>query len=151
MTDVNGFDGWVPQRTGPWIALDCGVLRGKRLRGLPAAAKLLYVACALHCGDELTDGFVADDALPQVFLEAGAGPDDMHALQAKGLARRDESQDGWVLPDFLDWNPPRAWWEHKRDNARERQNRHREKNRAANAERARRMADALAAQLGDGR
>lgn len=107
-------------RDGPWIALDVGLLRHRKLEELGRAApRLLYIACLLHCGDELTDGYVRAGAMPRLLAEAGARRGgracDVTALERAGLL--EPVDDGWMIPSYLDWNPSRAWWEKQRDSA----------------------------------
>lgn len=106
---------WRPNRTGPWAALDAGLLRNAKLERLPrASCGLLYVACVLHCADELTDGFVPAAAMRRLLLAAHAKRPDVVELVASGLLVEREDASGWDVHGYLEWNPPRAYWEHQK-------------------------------------
>lgn len=120
---------WRPNRDGSWAALDVGMLRNRKTRGLTAAQALLYVAGILHCADELTDGEIARNVLPQLRLESRARPSDVAHLVDSGLWV--ETPGGWSVVGYLDWNPPKQWWEGRRKANARRQAEWRDRNRAA--------------------
>lgn len=137
------MDGWRPARDTPYVAVSTAFLRSRKMRSLTPQQKLLYLAGLLHCGDELTDGFVSADVLPMLHVEAGSSPDDEAALVATGLwkrhvvrggkgggSRSDKGGDGgFDVPGFTAWNPPRQHVKAKHEQNAQRQqawrNRHR--------------------------
>ena len=113
---------WRASRSGPWAAVDAGLLRHPKVERLHRAqARLLYLALILHCADELTDGLVSDACLPRLMQSTGARRPDLEALENVGLISResDENLTGicgeWRVNGYLDWNPSRAHWERQRE------------------------------------
>lgn len=124
---------WSPAvRPGAWAAVDTGLLRHRKLAGLKGRADVLYLACVLHCADDLTDGRVRSSAAARLLAEARARRADFDHLVAAGALEVAEDGDGWTVPGYLEWNPPRAWWDRKRELGRERQKRFREAARRKN-------------------
>lgn len=119
---------WTPRRDGPWVALDVGLLRNRKLSDISTPAVLLYIACLMHCGDELTDGHVRAGALRWILGEARATRKHLHELERGGLLEPVDG--GHTIPDYLEWNPSRAWWERKREHERERKAEYRRRQRA---------------------
>lgn len=120
---------WRPNRTGPWAAVDAGLLRNPKVAALRPPARWLYVAGILHCADELTDGRIARHALPRLLLEAGARRPNIAELEAAGLWEAEP--DGWAVRDYLAWNPPKTHWESQRKRNAEKQSAWRERQRQA--------------------
>lgn len=118
-------------RQGPWIALSCGLLRHPKLRKVDPTARLLYIAGVLHCGDELTDGLIERDSLPFLWPLIGVTPREgghlVKQLQNAALWHPAENVDGWIVNDYLDWNPDRKSWERQRELNANRQAKHRAK------------------------
>lgn len=120
---------WSPAvRPGAWAAVDTGLLRHRKMAGLRGPAVVLYLACVLHCAEELTDGRVREHAVRRLLLEARARRSDFAQLVDAGLLELDPDGDGWTVGSYLEWNPPRQWWDKKRAQGRERQQRYREAN-----------------------
>ena len=123
---------WSARRPGPWIALDCGLFRHRKLENLDARSALLWIAALLHCGDELTDGHVSTAAMRRLHVETRSSSRHTGLLVAAGLL---EGDGPWNIPGYLDWNPPREHVELKRAQGAERTRQHRAKRRAQDPER----------------
>lgn len=85
----------------------------------------LWVAAVMHCNRYLTDGFVSDRALPTL-QPRPISPARAHKLARElcearvtedgpGLFLRDEARGGYVVHDFLSWNPAKSQVESKRE------------------------------------
>lgn len=103
---------WKARRPGPWIALDCGIFRHRKLENLNARSALLWIALLCHCGDELTDGHVSTAAMRRLLIEVRASSRHVGELRAAGLL---EGHGPWEIPAYLEWNPPRDHVQAKRD------------------------------------
>lgn len=66
---------------------------------LPAMG--LWVLCGVYCSKHLTDGFV-----PRKVVRMYRGERLARLLEAAGLFK--PAPDGWILHDYLDWNPSRV-------------------------------------------
>lgn len=119
------------RKPGQWAAIDCGLLRNFKVKVLRnPAQRLLYLASILHVADELTDGYISEEALPQLLLEAGCGNrSHVKYLVKAGLWIPDKHK-GWWVRDYLDYNPPKTYWEARREANRTKQADLRERQRA---------------------
>lgn len=122
-------DTWRPRRDGPWVAVDCGLFRHRKVEGLSAQAFRLLIALWCHCGDELTDGHVSTRAMRRLRVEARSPASALQELYDAGLL---EGHGPWEVPGYLDWNPPRAHVEARRAATRDRVARHRAHKRTGN-------------------
>lgn len=105
---------WTPRRDGPWVALDVGLARHRKVEGLSAPAFRLYIVCLCHCGDELTDGAIRPSSVRRLLAEAGTTMRHARELEDAELLKPDKAG-GYTVPGYLDWNPSRAWWERRRE------------------------------------
>lgn len=88
-----------------WIRLDDTFAHNPKVTQAGPAAAMLYVGSLCHCGRNLTDGFIAT---PDVLLLA-AVPNPVRLakrLVEVGLWARVDG--GYVIPDYLEFNPSRA-------------------------------------------
>lgn len=105
----------------PWLRLDDGILDNRKIAGLSAAGFALYVAAIVHCGRNLTNGFIPEAALPRLLSPA---EDDaqyartIRALIAHGLLETCEG--GYRVHDYLKYNPSRRQVLRERAAARQR-------------------------------
>ena len=74
--------------------------------GLSHRAFRLHITALCYCAQNLTDGLIAKDALPVVGAVAGKGRALTDELEAAGVWR--SVPEGWVMHDYLDWNPSRT-------------------------------------------
>jgi len=91
----------------------------------------LWCASIMYCNQYSTDGFVPDVALATEVLPCPIAPKKAKALaqrlsqakvspDGKAMFSRDEKRGGWIVNDFLDWNPSKFQVESKRKKDRDR-------------------------------
>ena len=88
-----------------WARLDDGLFENTKFLGLSRAAKLLYIAGLVHCARQLTDGHIERGAVKIVRAMAGSGP--KHAEELVGVGLWNVNGAGYVVHDFLEYNPSR--------------------------------------------
>lgn len=102
-----------------WVKLDDGFPNSPKVDRLSDKAKLLYVAGLCYCGRNLTDGVLTTGkAVKIVLAEVGAKPRHVTELHEAGLW--DRMVDGWLVHDYLDYNPSREKVLEERRKARDR-------------------------------
>jgi hypothetical protein len=90
-----------------YLLLDDAYGGHQKISGLPVHAKWLHTCALLHCAEKLTDGVVTRHALQIVAATAEIRPGKhVQSLVARGLW--DETEDGWIIHDYLDHNPSAA-------------------------------------------
>ena len=99
--------------TMPWIRLEAGIAQNPKMLDLVGRkahrAALGYVFGLAYCGAQETDGYIPRAALPFLHLT----PKDAAALVAVGLW--DATEGGWLVPDWLDYQPSRLTIDAKRE------------------------------------
>jgi len=88
-----------------WARLDDRFPNHPKVLALNNAEFRLHVSAICYCCDQLTDGHVAScvpKSLPSA-PRAGRLLDAIRNLERVGLW--DRTDDGWIVHDFLDWNP----------------------------------------------
>lgn len=109
-----------------WIRLDDGFPRHRRVQelGRDVVAKWLHIVALCYCGEHLTDGLVDEIALRSIINDADIPPSAARRcipkLVAAGLWIEHESRSGWLIRDYLDYNPTRASVKAKREQAKDR-------------------------------
>lgn len=111
----------------PWVKLDDQIMRNPKVRGISRDAFALHVAGLCYCATALTDGRIPDRDLPLVAAEALAPESSASDLEKADLWER--TDDGWMIHDYLDYQPSRADVMDDRRKARERKQRQRSKDR----------------------
>lgn len=112
-----------------WVRLDDGFPRHRKVRELrrDVVAKWLHVVALCHCAEHLTDGLVDEIALEQIIADAGipvsAAKRAVPKLVECGLWIEHTERDGYLICDFLEYNPTRDEVKRKREEARERMQR----------------------------
>lgn len=102
-----------------WVKIDDNFPDHPRVVGLCDSAFRTHIAALCYAARYLTDGHIPSSALRSI------GPRKASAeLEAAGLWTRTDH--GWVIRDFLDYNPSRDEVEGKREAARKRVARARE-------------------------
>lgn len=111
-----------------WLRLDDGFPRHRKVRRLSHVAFRLHVSAMCWCAEQLTDGLILATEI-----------DDVSDLSAKELAKAlpeltsrglwDTRADGWVIHDYLDYNPSREKVLAEREAAAVRQAAYRDKKR----------------------
>lgn len=99
-----------------WVALDDSIFYNRKVVQCDPGAKLLYVVGLVYCGHQLTDGFIAYEALP--LLAGMAGTDlaiaKQNASKLVSIGLWDATADQWHVPDYLDYNPSKEQVLHKK-------------------------------------
>jgi hypothetical protein len=102
-----------------WSKLDDGFLSNPKILALGIPARWVYVSSIVYANAHLTDGFVPDAAFPSLALGAD-DPDGILSELTRILPRTEHSlwepvEGGWMIHDFLDYNPSRKAVEAKRE------------------------------------
>lgn len=90
-----------------WTKLDDGFWSNPKVTQVGLAGAGAYARCLSYCGDQETDGKVPADIARYI-----GTPAVFKRLVDAGLMRRNGS--GFVIPDYLDFNPSRETLERKR-------------------------------------
>lgn len=112
----------------PWARFDDRFPSNRKIRKLSDAAFRLYVSAVCWSGENLTDGFVADDDL--MIVSDVRDPE----TAAEELVRRElweQVAGGWLIHDYFDYNPRAAQVKAEREAKSARQQRWRENKRSA--------------------
>lgn len=111
-----------------WVKLDDSFAGHAKIRALSHPAFRLHVAALCHCAQHLTDGLVSRLALTSVGANANLS---RPGAIAKTLVREglwEEATEGFMIHDYLDYNPGKAEIREKRAATAERNRRWRTKN-----------------------
>lgn len=109
-----------------WVRLDDGFPRHRKVQelGRDIAAKWLHVVALCYCGEHLTDGLVDEIALRTIINDAdipvSAARRVIPKLVETGLWITHEERSGWLIRDYLDYNPSASSVREKREQARDR-------------------------------
>lgn len=106
----------------PWVKLDDRFPSHRKIALLSDRAFRLHVSALCWCAENLTDGHITDRELPLVAKIRGMKAT-AKALEDAGLWDRVEG--GWIVHDYLDYNPSREQVLAERKKNAERQERHR--------------------------
>jgi hypothetical protein len=113
----------------PWVKIETGYLSHPKIIELHPKVVLLHLASILWTAEQLTDGFVPDRALIDLSSRADLTPNRRRWAAGQLVDRGlwDELPGGWHVHDFERHNrtSTRAFVEHERELARERQTKHR--------------------------
>lgn len=92
-----------------WLKLDDQIFLNRKVAQCDSDAKLLYIVGLTYCANQLTDGFIPEATLP--LLAGMAGLDWQIAKQSAGklldVCLWSATQNGWQIPDYLEYNPSR--------------------------------------------
>ena len=91
-----------------WVKLDDQFWSNPKVQLLGNEAAGAYARMLSYCGAHLTDGLVSEDAARFI-----AKPKLIERLVAAQFIERADG--GWLIPDFLDFNPSREQIEAKRE------------------------------------
>jgi hypothetical protein len=90
-----------------WVRLDDQAPRNEKILRAGPAASWLWVCGIAHAQSQLTDGFISEVALPLIGVKGHALAKRLaEDLVAAGLFDRADS--GYLVHDYLDYNPSRA-------------------------------------------
>jgi hypothetical protein len=104
-----------------WVKLDDQFFANPKVIELPKDAKLLYIAGLTYCAAQLTDGLISPAALRMVAAMVQVNTKQAAALVTAGLWEREG--DGYLVHDYLEYNPSGETVRAERAAARERMRR----------------------------
>lgn len=108
-----------------WLKVDDKLPRNPKILAGDIETAWYFVCAMTHCAEQLTDGFIARSAVPLVAPHITDPQSVADRCVTLGLFRQVE--DGYWIPDYLEYNPSREQVMAKREADRERQNRRRGK------------------------
>jgi hypothetical protein len=88
----------------PWVRLDDRFPSHRKVALLSDRAFRLHVSAICWCAENLTDGHISDRELPLVAHMRGVKAT---AQQLQNAGLWDRTDDGWMIHDYLDYNPSR--------------------------------------------
>ncbi|MFF5609303.1 hypothetical protein ACFY65_23430 [Streptomyces cellulosae] len=88
----------------PWVKLDDRFPSHRKIALLSDRAFRLHVSAICWCAENLTDGRISDRELALVTRVRGVKTT---AKQLEDAGLWDRTEDGWVIHDYLDYNPSR--------------------------------------------
>lgn len=125
----------------PWVRFDDQFPANRKVEALSDPAFRLHVSAIFWCARNLTDGWVPQNdldmaaprtsRLPEKLVHQQLVPRDL--WHAPGHTCKDclDPPDGWVIHDYLEFQPSKAQVEKERSDARERQRRWRDQHKRA--------------------
>jgi hypothetical protein len=100
-----------------WLKLDDQIFYNRKVAQCDAETKLLYIVGLTYCANQLTDGFIPEATLP--LLAGMAGIEWQIAKQSASklldICLWFATENGWQIPDYLDYNPSKEQVLHNRD------------------------------------
>lgn len=87
----------------PWVRIDDDFHGHPKVLAAGLAGAGLYTRALSYCGKYLTDGYVPDTWVAAAI--AGERRDTPRRVEAAGLWQRAPDGRGWLIPDFLEFNP----------------------------------------------
>lgn len=83
-----------------WVKLDDKFWANPKVQAVGNEAAGAFARMLSFCGDHLTDG-----KIPEPTAQFIAGPETLDVLEGHGFIERNGS--GYIVPEFLDFNPTR--------------------------------------------
>ncbi len=108
-----------------YVPLDVGFSRDPKVRRAGTASELLFVRALAYVKDAETDGIVPRDDLPAIGVRLRNLDESVAALVREGLW--EEHPDGWLISAWHVWNEPMEAIDRRRQLARNRQTRKRQR------------------------
>lgn len=105
----------------PWARLDDGFPENDKVENLTDRSFRLHVTAICYCARNLTDGFVSPKALKVCALIAGNGRPGRNVQELIDSGLWEEFEDGWLINDYLEYNPTAEDVKEERRKNRERQ------------------------------
>ena len=111
----------------PYLLIDDGMAENPKIAGLSDKAFRLWITSLLYCARNLTNGAISEIAIRSLapICQIAKPLAVVRALVEAGLFEKTDT--GWVIHDYLDYNPSRADLSEKRRLSRERQKKYRGK------------------------
>lgn len=92
----------------PWVRIDEDFYLHPKVRKAGTDAMALHVAALCYCNHYLTDGYLPSTVLPSLLLfEHGQQPEDV-ARRLVEAGMWEKAPGGYVIHDYLDYQPSRA-------------------------------------------
>lgn len=104
-----------------WVKLDDDFFDNPKTGPLSKGTKLLYLAGLTYCAKSLTDGKIDARGVKVVRALAEAGTQAVAELETSG--RWEKNGSGYIVHDWLEYNPPAAKVLAQREAAKERMKR----------------------------
>lgn len=121
----------------PWVRFDDQFPANRKVEALSDPTFRLHVSAIFWCARNLTDGWVPQNDLDMAAPRTSRSPEKLvhQQLVPRGLWHppghgcKDcvDPPDGWIIHDYLEFQPSKAQVEKERADARERQRRHRKR------------------------
>jgi hypothetical protein len=108
-----------------WVAIDDGFVEHRKVDGLSDRSFRLHIAALCYCGRNLTDGVLTERAVKVVRAIVSGSPRHVRELAAVGLWL--DTDDGYQVKDYLEYNPSAEQVIERREKAKERMRRSRER------------------------
>lgn len=100
-----------------WLKVDDQIFLNRKVAQCDAETKLLYIVGLTYCANQLTDGFIPEATLP--LLAGMAGIDWQIAKQSASklldVCLWFATDNGWQIPDYLEYNPSKEQVLHNRE------------------------------------
>jgi len=100
-----------------WLKLDDQIFYNRKVAQCDTETKMLYIVGLTYCANQLTDGFIPEATLP--LLAGMAGIDWQIAKQSASklldVCLWFATDNGWQIPDYLDYNPSKEQVLHNRE------------------------------------
>lgn len=106
-----------------WLKVDDKLPRNPKIIAGDVETSWYYVCALTHCAEQMTDGFIADAAVPVIAPHVQDPRSVADRCCQLGMFRRVDA--GYEVPDYLEFNPSRAGVLEKREKDRIRQESHR--------------------------
>lgn len=91
-----------------WAKISDDFFRHPRTVAAGRDARDLFLVSLAHCNEHLTDGFVASGYLRRLAADAEIDNAQESAQRLVDVGYWEECDGGWMVHDFLDYNPSRA-------------------------------------------
>ncbi len=88
-----------------WVKLDDQFFFNRKIIKAGRDARDLYLASLAYCAGQLTDGFVPAEALPLLHVMAGIANDKQIASKLLSTGLWEASDNGYIVHDYLKYNP----------------------------------------------
>jgi hypothetical protein len=108
----------------PYLLIDDGMAENPKVIGLSDKAFRLWITALVYCARNLTDGAISELAIRSLAPNCQIDRPLSVVKQIVEAGLFDETDAGWLVHDFLEYNPSRAEMDRKRAKTRERKRRY---------------------------
>lgn len=99
-----------------WAKIDDKFFSHPKVRSAGRDATLLHLAALTYCNEHLTDGFIQEESIPYIamlaFIDVEDAKQNLSKLLSVGLW--EECEGGYLVHDYLEYNPTREMVEETR-------------------------------------